>query len=142
MAEAVQVPLTIAGGSEDDRVERRTTADLYHKGQHVYLRYPESEEEMGRTTTTVRIGPDGVRIIRHGDVRSEQTFAAGETHRGYYETTHGKVELATSTRELHMRLEEKGGDVQWRYELTVSGDPAGMFSLRLSYGSSEESLTS
>ncbi|WP_167859449.1 DUF1934 domain-containing protein [Paenibacillus cymbidii] len=142
MTEAVQVPLTIAGGSEDDRIERRTQADLYRKGQHVYLRYSELEEEMGRTTTTVRLGPDGVRIIRHGDVRSEQTFSAGETHRGYYETAHGKVELATSTRELHMRLEETGGDVQWRYELSVSGDPAGMFTLRLSYGSNGEGQTS
>ncbi|GIP40308.1 hypothetical protein J31TS4_35880 [Paenibacillus sp. J31TS4] len=127
-----RIALTVSSVSGHDRIRRRTQADLYYRNGRWFVRYEEPSAEMGRTMTTVRIDPRQIRVVRHGDVRSEQTFVRDERHPGYYETAQGRLPLAVRTRELEAGLSADGfGTVAWSYDLEVSDEPAGRFRLVL-----------
>jgi uncharacterized beta-barrel protein YwiB (DUF1934 family) len=122
---------SIAEGQEP--IVQQLTGDMYAKGDHWYLRYQEPGSELGRTATTVRIDREHIRVIRQGDVRSEQIFALHGQRHGYYDTPQGKLELTTDTVSLQVALDAEigHGTVSWEYDLTVSGDPAGRYRLRI-----------
>ncbi|UUZ87197.1 DUF1934 domain-containing protein [Paenibacillus sp. P26] len=96
------------------------------------MRYAEPPEaQLGRTITTIRLEPGQLRIVRHGDVRTEQTFDPNARHIGYLNVQQGRLELETHTDSV-----EVSGDwtadalaltVRWSYRLTVAGRPAGRF---------------
>jgi len=131
MTDKRTVELHIVSETGGERIERRVKADLYDKAGDVYLRYNEEESQLGRTVTTVKIGDKQLRIIRHGDTRSEQTFIPSQRLRGYYETAQGSMELYTETKQLRIKLQEQPASVTWRYDLYVSGDYAGRYKLTM-----------
>ncbi len=126
-----QVRVRIESESAQQKIVQNVDGELYSKGDHYYVRYAEPDPEMGRTMTTLRLDPRSVRIIRHGDVASEQMFTAGEEHVSPYATAHGTLEIKTRTDQLHFQLSEGLGTVRWTYRLTVSGEDAGLYSLTL-----------
>lgn len=128
------VILTIHSTAEgQEPILQRLRGDMYAKGDHWYLRYNEPEAELGRTATTVRIDQDHIRVIRQGDVRSEQIFALHGQRHGYYDTPQGKLELSTDTVSLQVALGAADGlgTVSWEYELSVAGESAGRYRLRI-----------
>ncbi|WP_409343465.1 DUF1934 domain-containing protein [Paenibacillus sp. MBLB4367] len=131
MTDKRQVELLIVSESGGERIEQRVKADRYDKAGSVFLRYNEKESELGRTVTTVKIDHKQIRIIRHGDTRSEQTFVMSERLRGYYETAQGMMELHTETERLQVDLDGTPASVKWSYDLYVSGDHAGRYKLTM-----------
>jgi uncharacterized beta-barrel protein YwiB (DUF1934 family) len=115
---------------EGQRIEQNFEAELYVKGTHIYYRYNEIDENMGRTITTFKVEPQQIRIIRHGDIQSEQTFVLQSNRAGFYQTPQGKLELATFTHNLSVNLSEQLGDISWSYDLLVSGESTGTYDLR------------
>jgi uncharacterized beta-barrel protein YwiB (DUF1934 family) len=114
---------------EGQRIEQNFEAELYVKGTHIYYRYNEIDENMGRTITTFKVEPQQIRIIRHGDIQSEQTFVLQSNRAGFYQTPQGKLELATFTHNLSVNLSEQLGDISWSYDLLVSGESTGTYDL-------------
>ncbi|MDQ1910990.1 DUF1934 domain-containing protein [Paenibacillus sp. GD4] len=135
-SDKIPVQLTIESTPEGgEPIVQRVQADLYPKEGCWYLRYNEPESaQLGRTATTMRIDREQVRILRQGDVRSEQIFVPGGKRLGYYDTPQGKLELETATGELTIGLQGAAGlgEVRWSYDLTVAGESAGRYRLRLS----------
>jgi len=132
MGESVKVKIKIESYIDDDSgIQQDAEGDLYHKGDHYYLRYKEPDLEMSGTTTLIKLESGLVRIIRQGSVRSEQTFKAGNRLKGYYDAPHGKLELETETEQLTVRLEQGLGTVDWSYSLFVMGERTGAYRLRL-----------
>lgn len=121
--------MTIASTVGTDHTEQSVLANMYIKGQHIYLRYP--EKELGQTNTTVKIDDHQLKIIRHGEVASEQLFIPGQTTSGYYETAQGRLRLETRTKHLDVRLKDGIGQVIWSYDLFVAEEHAGAY--RLAY---------
>lgn len=126
----IKMHLTSVNGH--DKIRQTLPADLYARGGHWYVRYEEASDGPARTRATVRLSSDEIRILRHGDIRSEQTFVRGKQLPGSYETAQGRLPLLTKTRELAVKLSDEGyGTCVWTYDLEVAGEPAGRFRLRM-----------
>jgi uncharacterized beta-barrel protein YwiB (DUF1934 family) len=129
MTEKRIVQLQITSRSEGQIIEQTFKAELYVKGDNCYYRYYETDENMGRTITTLKVEPQQIRIIRHGDIQSEQTFALRTNKTFYYETAQGRLELSTYTHEINVSLTDQVGTVSWSYDLFVSDELSGTYSL-------------
>jgi uncharacterized beta-barrel protein YwiB (DUF1934 family) len=118
--------------NREQRIVHDVEGDLYEKNDHFYIRYEETEPEMGRTTTIVKIEKSRVKIMRHGEVSSEQIFLPGEPTYGFYQTAQGKMILGVRTHFLHNRLNDNGtGELEWSYDLEVMEELAGLFTIKL-----------
>jgi uncharacterized beta-barrel protein YwiB (DUF1934 family) len=127
-----RVRILIESRQDGQKTLQEALGELYVKGGHAYVRYEEQASELGRTTSLLRLEPAQIKIIRQGDVQSEQTFVAGEKRAGFYQTAQGKLELEMQTRELHTDLSHGLGTVSWKYDLYVAGDYAGLYKIKLS----------
>jgi uncharacterized beta-barrel protein YwiB (DUF1934 family) len=123
------VRLQITSLCEGQRIEQDFQASLYVKGTHLYFRYKETDENMGDTTTTLKVELDQIRIIRHGDIQSEQSFVLQSNRAGFYQTPQGLLELATFTRTLVIDLIKQVGTITWSYDLYISGELSGTYFL-------------
>jgi uncharacterized beta-barrel protein YwiB (DUF1934 family) len=125
------VQIRIFSEANGERFEQNASGEWYDKGNHGYLRYAETDKEMGNTVTTVRIEDNSVRVIRQGDVRSEQTFREGLEATGYYETSYISMRLATRTESITVACKNGSGSVKLRYRLLVEGEESGLYMLEL-----------
>lgn len=137
MEEKTSVLLTVINDSGEERIRLSYRADRYTKGANQYFRYKE-QEDMGDTITLLKIGPDEIRIVRQGDMESEQAFAVGEIRAGYYRTAQGLLSITTRTSRISVQLTEGLGTVEWDYELQLAGEPAGDYRLYLEIRSLDE----
>ena len=77
---------------EEDRVELVTRGSFYLKNDDYYITYKESElTGLGSTTTTVKIEPERVTVLRFGETRSHMVFEEGQKHISYYDTAAGAL---------------------------------------------------
>jgi uncharacterized beta-barrel protein YwiB (DUF1934 family) len=129
MTEKRSVKLQITSRSDGQIIEQTFNAELFVKGDNCYYRYNETDENMGRTVTTLKVEPQQIRIIRHGDVQSEQSFALHSHKSFYYQTPQGRLELTTYTHEINVRLTNQVGRISWSYDLFVSDELSGTYSL-------------
>lgn len=132
MSEKRSVLLQITSRSGGQLIEQEFTAELYVKGDHCFYRYNETDENMGRTVTTVKVEPKQIRIIRHGDIQSEQSFALQSHKSFFYQTPQGRLELTTFTHEIIMNLSDQLGTVSWSYDLFVEDQLSAKFELTIS----------
>jgi len=131
MTSKKQVLVQIDSSQDGHNLTQRVSGELFVKGRQIYLRYREPSPEMGNTLTTVKIGGQEIKLIRHGDIRSEQTFIHGGKRNGYYETQHGMLSLETQTRWIRQNLSEGLGSLEWEYDLHVMEEHAGTYTLKL-----------
>jgi len=125
-----RVALTVTSRSNEETIRLSYMADRYVKGVNQYFRYTEDENgDLGKTVTLLKVGPEEIRVIRHGAVESEQTFAVGEHRPGFYRTDQGTLQLSTRTYEVAVRLEEGSGRVEWSYDLDLAGESVGSYQL-------------
>jgi uncharacterized beta-barrel protein YwiB (DUF1934 family) len=127
-----QVRLRIESRSGKEVIVQEALGLLYPKGDHFYIRYDEAEAEMGRTITMVKLENGQARIIRQGDVQSEQTFVPGEKRLGFYQTSQGKLTLEVHTHSYANDLQDGPGTAAWSYDLYVAGEHAGRYQIKLS----------
>jgi uncharacterized beta-barrel protein YwiB (DUF1934 family) len=123
------VRLQITSLCEGQRIEQDLQASLYVKGTHLYYRYKETDANMGHTMTTLKVESDQIRILRHGDIQSEQTFVLNNNRAGFYQTAQGMLELSIFTHTLVLNLIHQVGTISWSYDLYVSGELSGTYLL-------------
>jgi uncharacterized beta-barrel protein YwiB (DUF1934 family) len=138
MPERRRVRIAIDSRIGGRRLSQQTEADWYAKGGHVYLRYAETAPDYGQTTTTVKLEPNAVKIIRHGDVRSDQTFVPGEKRRGFYESSGLRLDLETRTMRWESNLQDGLGTVLWSYDLEIAGAQTQTCSIKLTIDEIQE----
>lgn len=131
MADKKEVKLTLISRSEGDLVRQNMKGTAYLMGDQTVYKYEESNPELGRTSVTVKVEEGSLRIVRHGEVRMEQTFRPGLRTPGTYDSVHGRMELDVETSKLQVQLNEGLGRVEWAYEMYVSGELSGYFELSL-----------
>ncbi|MBP1994964.1 DUF1934 domain-containing protein [Paenibacillus eucommiae] len=126
-----RVHIRIESQQAEEQTVQLAEGELYPKGDHAYIRYEEADSGLGQTFTILKLEPDQIRIIRQGNVKSEQTFVRGEKRIGFYETVQGKLELEMHTRDLTAELIQGIGWAAWSYDLYVQGEHAGLYTIKL-----------
>ncbi len=117
----------------DEASEQRIKGESLTKGSMVYVRYdePEPGPAGGATRALVKISKDELKIMRHGEVESEQTFQQGRRLPGFYRSPYTRFNLSTDTSRLESDLDGSYGIVTWEYDLLVHEEMTGHFVISL-----------
>jgi uncharacterized beta-barrel protein YwiB (DUF1934 family) len=116
------VYVTIESKQQGETVKQTLEGMITYKGETLYVRYMEPEEQgMGKTSTTIKFHFDELRVIRRGEVEAEQVFRMGEQMPGAYRIGPMRLAMETKLLELDNRLVNGLGTLNWRYELHVDG---------------------
>ena len=84
--------------------------------------YAEPEEAgMAGTETQMDILSGRVELTRAGAVRARFVFAPDRPFHSVYETPYGNLNAAVYTRSLRVRLGDRGGLLELKYELELGG---------------------
>lgn len=113
---------------EKEMFDIQTTGELILKGAQPYLVYEEVQDEKN-SRTTVKLGGKTALIMRTGGVKMRLPFASGELQTGSYDTVYGVIIITTNTKHLHF----EDGHFQVEYELLISDEVAGTYTLELTY---------
>ncbi|WP_172257601.1 DUF1934 domain-containing protein [Saccharibacillus deserti] len=133
MSDTSRVLITINSRQGEETVEQTLAGQLFRKDRALYLRYeePGASGNPGSVRTLLKITQEELKVIRHGEVESEQSFRLGSSLPGFYRSPYTRFALVTHTRELSVRMEGSAGEIFWAYELEVHNAISGHFAVSL-----------
>lgn len=133
MPDMMKAAIQLRSHHEGEEVVQDMLAEVFARGSVLYVKYedPEVGPQGGSTRTTIKITPDLVKIIRHGEVESEQSYQLGKTLPGFYRSPYITFNLSTHTHEMKMDIQGGLGCVSWSYDLYVYDDLSGVFAISL-----------
>lgn len=109
--------------NDDPRhIAQETTGTVFFKDELLYITYNENPEEFGKTTTTLKIKPDRLELIRTGNVMSRLVFRKDIPYEGGYNTPYGTLPVKISVHSMNIRADENSGDISMSYLLDFAGD--------------------
>ena len=76
-------------------------------------------------TTTFRVEPDKVTLIRTGPLRSTMEFRIGESHDSLYQMEFGALMLTVTTRHLFFDILPEGGCIDLVYDIEIEKTEGG-----------------
>lgn len=95
---------------------------FYIKNETYYVRYEETEiSGMDGTTTTLKIKPDSLIMIRKGTTNAKMEFKKGLDNVSMYDTPYGTLQITTHTKVADICVNEEGGSVHIEYDMDISG---------------------
>ena len=107
-------------GAEAETTELRCRGLLERRAGLWRLLYEEDAPAAGERVRA-ELSFDGTRVTltRRGTVRSEMTFAAGETSHVFYELPAGSLTMTVETDSIAAETDGEGGTLELRYRLTA-----------------------
>lgn len=141
MSDRKQATIRLQSLHEGENTVHQLPAEVFAKGSALYVRYeePKMGPHQGETRTTVKLTADELKIIRHGEVQSEQAFGLGRKLPGYYRSPFTSFNLSTHTQRLSIDLSGMSGSASWAYDLYVFDEFSGHFSISLTIQEAHES---
>ena len=107
---------------EKEKIEVVTVGEFSINGDEFIATYDETEiSGMEGTKTTLKIKGDKVVLHREGTTSTKMEFQKDNTQVALYNTPYGMLELKTSTKELDLDVNEKGGNISIKYHLMAGG---------------------
>ncbi len=107
---------------EKEKIEVVTVGAFSINGDEFIATYDETEiSGMEGTKTTLKIKGDKVVLHREGTTSTKMEFQKDNTQVALYNTPYGMLELKTSTKELDLDVNEKGGNISIKYHLIAGG---------------------
>ena len=107
---------------EKEKIEVVTVGEFSINGDEFIATYDETEiSVMEGTKTTLKIKGDKVVLHREGTTSTKMEFQKNNTQVALYNTPYGMLELKTSTKELDLDVNEKGGNISIKYHLIAGG---------------------
>lgn len=107
---------------EKEKIEVVTVGEFSINGDEFISTYDETEiSGMEGTKTTLKIKGDKVVLHREGTTSTKMEFQKDNTQVALYNTPYGMLELKTSTKELDLDVNEKGGNISIKYHLIAGG---------------------
>lgn len=104
----------------ENSIEFFTEGKFYKKGESYFVTYKESElTGLDKTTTTFKIQPNLVTLIRYGDVTSTLIFEQGKRHLSTYRTEDGVVMIGIYTKKMRIDLSNSGGELFVEYSVDL-----------------------
>lgn len=132
--------------SSASQTVQQVKGTIYHVKGSVYIRYEEPNEEMGKTTTIVKVHQPEMKetnsggswncshlsLSRFGDTRVNQSFVQGTDQVAVYASKFGRLEWKVNTHDILVNLSPNGsGKVQWEYDSWFAEQYSGRFLVRL-----------
>lgn len=111
---------TMEQGDDNDTVELMTRGYFTHRDGNYYITYKESETTgYEGCTTTVKVAKDEskVSMTRFGPAAGQLVVEKGIRHLCHYDTGYGAMTLGVAADEIHSRLTDEGGEVEFSYTL-------------------------
>jgi uncharacterized beta-barrel protein YwiB (DUF1934 family) len=113
----------------------KAAGEVIARGAQLFIRYEEAEQgprgEAVSVRTTIKISGSELKLIRHGSIESEQSFALGRRLPGFYRSPYTQFNLSTKTRKLDITREGRSLNVSWEYDLYVYEELSGQFAISL-----------
>ncbi|XZK27216.1 DUF1934 domain-containing protein [Clostridium perfringens] len=107
---------------EKEKIEVVTVGEFSINGDEFIATYDETQiSGMEGTKTTLKIKGDKVVLHREGTTSTKMEFQKDNTQVALYNTPYGMLELKTSTKELDLDVNEKGGNISIKYHLIAGG---------------------
>jgi len=107
---------------EENRIELVSPGKHYHKNGVDYFIYKETAiSGMEGTTTTIKLYPDHVTIVRTGSIQHRQEFRLHSVYHSTYMTAFGKLKMSVYTNNLEVNFVDSAGSVNIGYELAING---------------------
>lgn len=134
---STKVKLHIESKSKEQHVQQAAEGESFSRGGHLYIRYPETDPSMGSTMTTVKININKeasqpvIKVLRHGNVQSEQTFELHKNWPGYYVTPYIRMDMMTFTQSIEHDISGGVGTIAWTYELNTGSESLGSYELKI-----------
>lgn len=111
---------------QKDQMELVSQGTLAREGEAMVLSYEESElTGLEGTTTTFRVEPHRIVLLREGTLNSEMIFQEGQKHVSLYQTPYGALMLGVNTHKAVAHLTEAGGTLSIRYGMEADGETMG-----------------
>lgn len=121
-------------GQDPDNVELVTSGKFAEKSDGIYITYEESElTGMDSTTTTLKIEPERVTIMRFGQTRSHMIFEIGQKHLSHYDTPFGSFTIGICTHSVDKKITATGGKIEIHYSMEINNALAGENSFSLKF---------
>lgn len=118
---------------DGENVVQELQGEATLKGKALYVRYvePEAGPEGGITRTTLKLSAQSIKIMRHGEVESEQTFELGRKLPGFYRSPYMSFALSTHTRKMDLSMDGLNAKAAWSYEFYRFDEASGHFAISL-----------
>ncbi|QDH21347.1 DUF1934 domain-containing protein [Saccharibacillus brassicae] len=128
-----RVLITIVSKQDEETVKQTLAGQLFQKDNALYVRYeePGANGSPGGVRTLVKVTQEELKVIRHGEVESEQSFRLGSSLPGFYRSPYARFALVTHTRDLRVRMQGAAGEIHWAYEMEVHDAISGHFAVSL-----------
>ena len=118
---------------EDDMIEVVSPGSFEKIEDGFKATYEETEiSGMEGTTTILTIKENQVILEREGTTSTKMIFKEDEDSIVLYNTPYGMLEIAISTNNLDVKIDEDGGKLDIEYEMSVYGQPPFNTNLSLS----------
>lgn len=89
-------------------------------------------------TTTFRVEPEKVTLVRTGPLRSTMEFRVGESHDSLYELDFGALMITVTTRHLFFDILPEGGCIDLVYDIEIEKSEGGQVDYHLDIRAVEE----
>jgi len=124
MKKVLSIKTEINDGSEDQKIEFVSEAEIEKKNEYIYILYNESEvSSMEGTKTIIKISKNRILILRKGRINSKLEFEVGRNYISKYRTEYGEFMLETISKKLEVNIDEKlNGKIFLNYLLSMNGN--------------------
>jgi uncharacterized beta-barrel protein YwiB (DUF1934 family) len=111
----------ISDAAQPDVIEMITSGRYCSKNGNRYIIYKESEATgLDGITTTLKVEPDAVTLIRSGTAQTRLLIAKGQRQLCHYGTDYGDMMVGISGCHVNSTLGDAGGDLQFDYTLDIN----------------------
>lgn len=129
----VRLKTTIRQPNEEPEIyELWATGTLIEEDETVYLKYAEVQEDKD-VNTTVKMGETEALVLRSGGINMRLPFIKDSEQTGSYDSEYGMLMVTTNTRQMTFEQNENDGHFVVQYDLDVSGQPVGEYTLEFHY---------
>lgn len=138
-----KVMLSICGkqsymGQEPEVIELVTEGSMEFRDGGWEICYEESElTGLKGVTTTFRVEPEQVTLLRTGALQSNMVFRQGVPHESLYQMEFGTLMITVCAKSMFFDLTPEGGMIDLVYSIGIENSEAGMIDYHLDIRSIE-----
>ena len=124
------------GGDGPETIESKGTCswEITEDGTHV-IKGDESKDESGEmVTTSFRITPSRIKMVRKGSFASVMVFEKGVDHVTTYNTPYGAMDMKVKTQVLEVTEEQDRLSAHVRYVLEMDGQDTSNSDIKIEIG--------
>lgn len=126
-------------GQEPDRIELVTEGEMEYRDGGWDISYEESDlTGMKGVTTTFRVEPEKITLIRSGALRSQMVFSKDLVHESLYSMDFGALLIRVCATHLFFDLTPDGGIIDLVYTIEIENAQAGVVDYHLNIRTIQE----